>query len=661
MISSIAPAKTTTGQRSKHEGLTKARELHPTAMSGKHKYVLGQIYNHDEFEAMLPFEDHHRYAGEWYLTVPLWGSQDFINYMTSSRELIFGVHYDKKLKIRISPDQPTASADQERKTIWVSPLPFSEDFLRSRGIPQDEWALMSIAASNGTLLHEAAHFARSWSKVTDVFDKIGNPTAEVMKKSGAAYTIANLVEDIYIEHWLADEYPKYLPFLSASHHLYFNDLILVQRIEEAYDNAIVGDELESKNKWQYKVTIGTFLDLAITMKNWRYEREIWGPLMQSYFGLFKEAEGMTSRDARAELVKKIWRIMKKDDRIFWHDPHEDACLGDIPGSEGNKFDGNGASVTVIEMSKEELEKMAAKAKTSKLGNEIGEELEKKTLIILIADGETDIAKIPDIQTQEISPTDSEIKPDKRFRGLGRLLRQTFTHNYTPGEPQKRGQVLVNTRLYRIATDGKIFSYREKRKATGKDYEICILVDCSGSMRGGKIEEAMKVGAAAYGSLRRARIRTYLLGHSSQRRASDESPCLYVIGLPKDPMTKVMRRANRVLSGSGLMHNNYDGLAILEAATYFSKKPTKKWLYVISDGMPSGHNYSGEEANIHTSQSVKQVRQKGIDVVSITIEEGAYRVNDMIYGPKKNVKTNSTKVLKQLIEAMFTSKEGVFDG
>ena len=659
-MSSTSLAKASTGERCKYEAMQKAEDFYP-ASTEKWGRIVKQYIDPEGFEALPPFGNHHMYAEEWYLTIPIWGSPEFVQYIISSRELVFGVHYDKMLKIRLNRSQPTASADQEENTIWISPLPFGEEFLRSRGIPQSEWSTMAIAAANGTLLHEAAHFKKSTGRITDMFDKVGGTSGEDMKKSGAAYTFANLIEDVYIEDWLREEYPKYTPFLEASHHLYFSDLEFAKRVDLMFNETEI-----FRGHDDFRVKIGPFLDLCITMKNWRYD-EIWGEFMKPYFELFMEARGKGSRDARADLLRKIWKTAKADKHIIWDEADEDCSLTGIPGSDGKDFDGEGASITVIKVTKEELEEMATEAmRKAEIGSEIGKELEKESLVILIAEGKTDIAKIPPIQVKEVGLYASEKGPDKRFKGLGRLLRQTFTHNYTPGEPQRRGQVLVNTRLYRIATDGKIFSYRERRKATGKDYEICILVDCSGSMRGSKIIEAMSVGVAAYGSLRRARIRTYLLGHTSSRFSgassdSDESPVLYVFGLPKDPMSRVMRRAARIPMGSGMMFNNYDGFAILKAAEYFSDKPTKKWLFVISDGMPSGRYYGGDQANLHTAQCVKTVRQKGIDVVSITIEEGAYNTNDMIYGPAKNVKTYNTSVLKQLIEAMFTIKKRSSDG
>lgn len=217
--------------------------------------------------------------------------------------------------------------------------------------------------------------------------------------------------------------------------------------------------------------------------------------------------------------------------------------------------------------------------------------------------------------------------------------------------------MVNTRLTRIATDGKIFSYREKRKAEGKDYEFVILVDCSGSMRSGdKITEAMVAGYTAYTSLRLARCRVVLFGHSEDTSGRGQVPVLYTIGNSNDPFHDVKSKAAAFIDRGmvGLLRNNYDGFAIKKAAEIgYSMKPSKKFMFVISDGEPAGDNYHGDLAIAHTRRCVEDARKSGIDIISITIEHGAVHVNNEIYGKEKNVATTSPLVLNELISAMLT--------
>jgi hypothetical protein len=334
------------------------------------------------------------------------------------------------------------------------------------------------------------------------------------------------------------------------------------------------------------------------------------------------------------------------------------------------FDEGGIMITVDEGMLKELE---AEAKKHRAGSEeadilrnVKRELEKRNIVIRIVKEQTQLSKIPEMQVQVIEESSTQLKPDPRFISLAKKLRSSLTQNYAPGQPLRKGPKLVSTRLQRIVTDGKIFTYPEVRKRTGRDYEVIILVDCSGSMSGGhpnKILEAMKVGLAAWVSMKGARIRTCLLGHTSNgfRSSGDEIPLLYVFGLAKDPIGRVAKRAYRVAHGSGILFNNYDGFAVKKACEYFSERPTKKWLIVISDGQPSGRNYSGNEANAHTRIEANKARAKGIDVVSITIEDGAYEVNDAIYGKGKNTHTKSSKVLLDLVEAMFTKHKGEGNG
>jgi nitric oxide reductase activation protein len=247
----------------------------------------------------------------------------------------------------------------------------------------------------------------------------------------------------------------------------------------------------------------------------------------------------------------------------------------------------------------------------------------------------------------------------KFEHLGNKLKYSWTNNTTPGSPQKRGPKLVNQRLSRIITDQKIFAYREPRQTIGRDYEFCILVDASGSMGGEKIAQAAKAGYTAWRSLRIANVPATLLAHTG---ISDfhtyEKPVVYVIAtMHEKRFDIVQKRAGALLSGAIRLQNNYDGYAILKAAEIgFSKEKSKKrYLFVISDGEPSGHGYGGEYALKHTQRSVEQVRMRGIRVISITVDRGAYSANDMIYGKSQNVKASASNALDELIEALFVKR------
>jgi nitric oxide reductase activation protein len=218
--------------------------------------------------------------------------------------------------------------------------------------------------------------------------------------------------------------------------------------------------------------------------------------------------------------------------------------------------------------------------------------------------------------------------------------------------------MVNQRLYRILTDGKIFSYREKRKKTGRNFEFCILVDQSGSMDGSKIKEAMMAAFTAWESLVSARVPVCLMTHTtvSDSGVLREHPIIRIVADHDEHRVDTVQRRASYISRNDYseMRNNYDGFAVNAAVEHgFTRTPDRKrYLFVISDGEPAGSVYHGRQAIDHTHQQVEIARDKGIDVVSITVSAGAYAVNDKIYGARKNVKASNPAVLDDLIEAMF---------
>lgn len=622
------------------------------------KHIYSRICDPTFTEWLPDYENAHKIAREWYPWMPKFGHTNFPSFLVSSRELVLYVHQDKEVTIRVSPES-TASADQDEKNIVIPTNVFD---LVGFGLEDINVSLATkteliTATLNGLLLHEAAHFARSPVTISEAYEmaaKSGTMSLDKLKKSAVALTIFNVVEDIYIENWLKNSFPSYKVFIEATHNFYFHELELARRMHSVYETAELVEEGELG-----KFDGPKFLDLLIAAKNWRYQKkELWGSLSWQYVEKLLKSAALTGKESRAVHAAEITKDLMTDPELEWPPEMEGSLLA--LGMGGDKLDGEGKAITVIVLKADMLRKEGEAALTKPEVAEIVREFRDEEIYILVETDRHEVGRIPPAEIREPSrSTGIDVKPDKRFLSFGKQLRRSFTHNEAPGEPQRKGQILVATRLYRIATDQKIFSYRERRKAIGKDYEIIILVDCSGSMSSyGKIEEAMNVGVAAWQSLRSARIHTQLLGHSTIPDGSyNEIPVVYVIGDRKEPMNRVLAKASDIVENKGrYLKNNIDGYALLKAAERFSDKPTRKWLIHINDGQPAGAKYSGEPANAHTSIAAKRIRKREIDVVCITIERGADDVNDRIYGERKNVKTASPKALKELLVAMFAKGE-----
>jgi len=610
-----------------------------------------------KLEAAEAHNNSHLYTKEWYKVFPNCKSPSFPSFMYSSVELAIEVCGKRDVQLEIGDRVDSAYADIENGKIILAPHSLISEAIQNRGYTRQEETEIMVAATNGLIIHEAMHLRESpvdlhyASEIVRV--KFGSP-----KIGGPPwFAFLNICEDIYIEWRAKQRHQNLAPFISAAHEFWFPKGELLKRISKF----LMSREVEAE-----RYGGAEFIDMIIAFKNWHYaDLPVWRGILGKYNDKLKEFREVCTQTERLGRIFSLWQEICADPQIRW------SAIA-LP-NEADKYDSGGIMITVDSETLKELKAECGEGKTTSrrmtipaIIDEVNKELEKRNIVIRIEKKQTALAKVPPMVTEEIKMAANELEPDPRFVPLAKKLRSSLTKNYAPGQPLTRGPKLVSTRLQRIVTDGKIFTYPEIKQRTGRDYEVIILVDCSGSMAGGhpnKINEAMRVGLAAWISMKEARIRTVLVGHTSthfERGVGDETPVLYIIGKHNDNTMTVARRARHVIEGRGLF-NNYDGYAVEKACEFFSEKPTKKWLIVISDGQPAGKDYHGGEAVIHTRLAANKARGKGIDVVSITIEDGAYKTNDMIYGEKKNIHTRSSKALLDLVEAMFTKHKGEENG
>jgi hypothetical protein len=647
-----------------------AGPLHDLAEAAEAIAPLLDFKAFDQYVKDNPYKDAHLYAQKWYrYAIPSELSSRFPNFVIGSRELVKFIAERDDISLMLDSSE-TAHADKPGKRIYLPKESFVPIAYRNSALETSPLSPSMISVANGVICHESAHLAKSPNDISEGLSagmewlKLNGGTKDdteiiafgedKLVKQRDVFALINIVEDVYIEHWLRDEFTPYMPFIEASHEFYFCADELLQRLMNSVQEA-EGVDLSGK-PIELKFSSDHIIEILIMAKNWRWlNAPFWGPLFTKYLNVMKEVIGCTNPGKRAALALRIWWMLKKDpETSFKGDDHVQAGMAIF-------FDADGINISMDPSVVKELEKAGIDIKELESSiTRIVSELDREDIMRRIEEKSDEIGQIPPTIVKDAPLSDKQIGIDPRFASLGQRLRMSLTNNDVPGPAMKRGPVMVNTRLSRIITDGKIFSHRQKRKAEGKDYEFVVLVDCSGSMHGGKITEAMTAGFTAYKSLRTARIRTTLLGHTSlygshfDYSGKKEVPVVYVIGQNHDAMEIVATRSQSFVYGSGLLSNNYDGLAILKAAEIgFSDKPTKRYMFVISDGQPAGDRYNGESAILHTRDAVRQVRRKGVDIVSITINHGMVKTNNEIYGKEKNVATTSPLVLNELISAMMS--------
>jgi len=90
-----------------------------------------------------------------------------------------------------------------------------------------------------------------------------------------------------------------------------------------------------------------------------------------------------------------------------------------------------------------------------------------------------------------------------------------------------------------------------------------------------------------------------------------------------------------LGGIKAHSNNYDGYAIKEVAKRLALDPAKKkYLFVIADGLPSGHGYGGETAEKHVTSVCKFIRDRlkiGVNAFAVGVPEYQHSAFNKQYG------------------------------
>lgn len=190
----------------------------------------------------------------------------------------------------------------------------------------------------------------------------------------------------------------------------------------------------------------------------------------------------------------------------------------------------------------------------------------------------------------------------------------------------QGKRMDAGRLYRM--DRRIFCNRNL--PDGQDtVAAAVLLDESGSMGfGGRIEATRNTALILYLFCRQLHIPVRILGHSTKTREDEEETAEIYSYADFDSVDG--RDLSRLMLVRDRM-NNRDGAALAYAGAALAERTENiKLLFVISDGRPAGHGYSGEAARKDTEYVRKKLTKKGIRIIAAAI--GADREEtESIYG------------------------------
>ncbi|KIO46023.1 hypothetical protein [Sanguibacteroides justesenii] len=165
-------------------------------------------------------------------------------------------------------------------------------------------------------------------------------------------------------------------------------------------------------------------------------------------------------------------------------------------------------------------------------------------------------------------------------------------------------------LYQVRYNRYIF--QEEEYASSVILEVVILLDLSGSMvTGDKIEMqtvislALALAFSKYPNL----VRFSIYGH----RCDTEK-----IEIVRFYQNGEKLQWGKLFSQSAL-NANADGYAMLYCFDKFKSDAKNKLFFMISDGAPSATGYDGENAREHVWEVVREGRRRGIEVLSVGID------------------------------------------
>lgn len=528
----------------------------------------------------------------------------------------------------------TAYADQGKNKIAISAMMLSE---KESERPNKSFNKAdSMGAVLGCLVHELAHFVFSKPKISDLLNP-GVPLNEFTA------TIANLVEDFFIEDAIVKR-----------------EVTFGWMIKMAWDYIFPADEIKKRlEKWDGTslVDLNAALDVMICWKNHNYDFTFRSEFEENLYNLFMSVKGMYDYQSRKDLIEKIIRLLLDTRK---EETGED--LEQIMKQQGEE----------LEKLEEELRKLIQLILDDAANFDVEGELIDVNVKTRPVYGSEDAlpneseAKFEDFSTAGniivswVSPSGSargKLTYDPKWREFKRFAADMGTVRRIRGTAGMTGKL---THPANLNQNGKIFSNARTMAPNGSTglegaTQDIILVDLSGSMggsiRGGgtKFEEALKAAQGATDGLIEAKHRVAVYGHTTGSITPGVEGCtMYILkNFADGPDAAAQAIFN--MNALGAQNSNADGFAIEAAGAKFVHNGSPMRLWVISDGQPACSLYSGEEGIRKTKKAVDDLRKKGIEVYSFSIDYNAIEPNNRIYGLKNNFNAQDINVVRQVMK------------
>ena len=272
-------------------------------------------------------------------------------------------------------------------------------------------------------------------------------------------------------------------------------------------------------------------------------------------------------------------------------------------------------------------------------------------------GRTD--KFPSIQ-KYVEPDDEAIEMfDREHEELDRIARRVKKNLDKVIKERQKGDRLNG--LYTGKQLDAAHTYRkDKRIFANKvlpedipDMEVCVLVDCSGSMCcGSRMDQSRKCAYITWKFCQFMEIPCSVYGHTTD--AYPEKHVVMTCVAHPDNLDKDDEKRIFMLRPE---YDNRDGWAVNFCAEALSKSSaTSKMLLIISDGLPAAVGYGDVLGKRDCQEVVKRYKKKGISVITAGIDDCASDIKSLYVdgiAPKDAAKFLDYSDMTQLPKAFAT--------
>lgn len=567
--------------------------------------------------------------------LPNWG-QPLRYFMSGTIGMTAGILFGNDKPRIVWENIDTAYAAQDQNKIAISASMFSE--IPSQRLNPSASKSFTMEACLGFLAHEMAHFVWSPAKITGLL----NPG---VKMNQLAATVANIVEDVFIEDALPKRDKSFGWMISAAWDYLFTDEHIAKCMA-AWDGVSL-------------VELGPVTNVMACWKNQNFAFGFRSDFEEELYEKLMSVKGLYNLQDRKDLIEEIYN--------FLLDARKEETGEDVQEMEDDSEE--------FEKLMEELKKLLKEMSMDNLQPAPDGTMVEVTIDHSLKTGEETNAlfmdryfKFSDFSVDgKVIVAWAPVKKgvggkltfDKKWKEFAKFAADQGTVRRIRGAAGISGRLTHPANLYdtgKVYSRATLIAPNGSVNTNGAPQDI-ILVDLSGSMGGGmrgsgftcKLDAACRSAQGAMEGLLAAKHRVAVYGHTTGHMGTDGETCV---------IREVKRFEDNVDFASTALYNivengaessNADSYAVKAVAGKFKRDGSPMRLWVISDGQPACSLYAGDSGIRETKKVVDKLRQEGIEVYSFSIDLSAMSANNEIYGHKNNFNAQDVDVVRQVMK------------